>query len=290
MLRPLYALSERGGDAHGDPGGAGRGGFARSRGGRPSSRARGWWPLPTPPTCAARCSTPLRSGRCAKPGVLFLLDASQTAGAVPIDVESLGVDFLAAPGHKGLLGPQGTGILYVAPGIALKPLLHGGTGSSSESRAMPEEMPEASGGGNAQHAGHRRAVGGGALPAGTGRRPTCARTRSRSSKRCFPSLRAVSGPLLYGPMDPARARGRGFVQSGGRDGAHVGFALDEAFRHRRARGPPLRAGRAQEPGTRSRRGTVRASFGPFNTVEDAERLSEAMDGIFDLSVSAKGDP
>ena len=74
------------------------------------------------------------------PFVLLLLDASQTAGCIELDVNSLGVDLLAAPGHKGLLGPQGTGILYVRPGLNLTPLIHGGTGSHSVEREMPPEM------------------------------------------------------------------------------------------------------------------------------------------------------
>ena len=75
-------------------------------------------------------------------GALFLLDAAQTAGCMPVDVEDLGVDLLAAAGHKSLLGPMGTGFLYVAPGVNLAPTMFGGTGSYSELLAMPEEYPD----------------------------------------------------------------------------------------------------------------------------------------------------
>ena len=67
-----------------------------------------------------------------KYGVFTLVDAAQTAGVIPIDVEDLGVDFFAFTGHKGLLGPQGTGGLYVKDNIDLEPLIHGGTGTNSK--------------------------------------------------------------------------------------------------------------------------------------------------------------
>jgi cysteine desulfurase family protein len=75
-------------------------------------------------------------------GALFLLDAAQSAGCIPIDVTSLAVDLLAVPGHKGLFGPQGTGLLYVAPHVVLRPLLTGGTGSDSSSEKQPKTFPD----------------------------------------------------------------------------------------------------------------------------------------------------
>lgn len=58
-------------------------------------------------------------------GALFLVDAAQSAGYLPIDVENMAIDLLAVPGHKGLLGPGGTGLLYVAPHVPLKPVIQG---------------------------------------------------------------------------------------------------------------------------------------------------------------------
>lgn len=75
-------------------------------------------------------------------GVLFLVDAAQGAGSIKIDVEELNIDMLAFPGHKGLLGPQGTGGLYVREGIKINPLILGGTGSNSESFMQPETFPD----------------------------------------------------------------------------------------------------------------------------------------------------
>lgn len=74
-------------------------------------------------------------------GAPLLVDASQSAGLLEIDVEAMGISLLALAGHKYLLGPAGIGALWAAEGIELRPLLHGGTGSRSEQRAMPEDWP-----------------------------------------------------------------------------------------------------------------------------------------------------
>ena len=77
---------------------------------------------------------------CRQYGVPFIVDAAQSAGSLPVSLEAWQADFIAMPGHKGLLGPQGTGILLCGePGI---PLIRGGTGSASRLRDMPEELPD----------------------------------------------------------------------------------------------------------------------------------------------------
>ncbi|MCI8560497.1 MAG: aminotransferase class V-fold PLP-dependent enzyme [Dorea sp.] len=76
-------------------------------------------------------------------GVLFAVDASQTAGVFPIDVEKMNIDVLCFTGHKGLLGPQGTGGLYVRKGIAVRPLKCGGTGVQTYNKSQPARMPTA---------------------------------------------------------------------------------------------------------------------------------------------------
>ncbi len=77
---------------------------------------------------------------CREKGVPFILDAAQSAGTLPIDFEALGAEFIAMPGHKGLLGPQGTGLLLCKG--SPQPLLYGGTGSASREQNMPEELPD----------------------------------------------------------------------------------------------------------------------------------------------------
>ena len=77
---------------------------------------------------------------CRAYGVPFVMDAAQSAGSQPVDFTGLGAAFVAMPGHKGLLGPQGTGILLCKDTV--KPLLYGGTGSQSRLQTMPEELPD----------------------------------------------------------------------------------------------------------------------------------------------------
>ncbi|MCK9365315.1 MAG: aminotransferase class V-fold PLP-dependent enzyme [Syntrophales bacterium] len=74
-------------------------------------------------------------------GVLFLVDAAQTAGACSIDMEAMHIDLLAFAGHKGLYGPHGTGGLVVRPGVTLETWIEGGSGTQSEPETMPEELP-----------------------------------------------------------------------------------------------------------------------------------------------------
>lgn len=77
---------------------------------------------------------------CGQYGVPLIVDAAQSAGALPVGLERMGADFVAMPGHKGLLGPQGTGLLLCAKGA--EPLLFGGTGGNSLAKAMPAELPD----------------------------------------------------------------------------------------------------------------------------------------------------
>lgn len=85
-----------------------------------------------------------RVGRIARDhGLLFVVDASQTAGVFDIDVQDMHIDILCFTGHKGLLGPQGTGGLYAREGITVRPLLSGGSGVQTYSRTHPAQMPTA---------------------------------------------------------------------------------------------------------------------------------------------------
>ena len=79
----------------------------------------------------------------AKYNVLFIVDASQTAGVFPIDVQKMHIDILCFTGHKSLLGPQGTGGMYVREGLEVRPLLSGGSGVQTYSKTHPKEMPTA---------------------------------------------------------------------------------------------------------------------------------------------------
>jgi selenocysteine lyase/cysteine desulfurase len=75
--------------------------------------------------------------------LLFMVDSAQTAGVIPIDVDDMNIDFLAFTGHKGLLGPPGTGGYYLREGLDLNPLIYGGTGTNSAMQKQPGIWPEA---------------------------------------------------------------------------------------------------------------------------------------------------
>lgn len=80
---------------------------------------------------------------CRKRGILFIVDAAQTAGCVPVDVQAMSIDMLAFSGHKGTFGPTGTGVLYVRPGCGrLNPVFYGGTGSESYAPKHPLTSPD----------------------------------------------------------------------------------------------------------------------------------------------------
>lgn len=77
-----------------------------------------------------------------KENLIFMVDAAQSAGCLPINVKDMNIDLLAVPGHKGLLGPMGTGMLFVKEGVNLRPLKEGGTGTKSKELIHPWDYPE----------------------------------------------------------------------------------------------------------------------------------------------------
>jgi cysteine desulfurase family protein len=208
-------------------------------------------------------------------GVLFLLDAAQSAGNVPIDVVADGIDLLAVPGHKGLYGPQGTGLLYAASHVALKPLLAGGTGSNSTSEDQPESLPDGF------EAGTHNLPGIAGLKAGIefvmeqGVAVIGDHERTLVS-RAIEKLQGVAGITFHCPED---ATVRGAVLSftvAGIDSSTLAFNLDRRF------DIAVRAGLHCAP--RAHRtlgtfpdGTVRMSPGWFNTSEDIAVFADAVE-------------
>jgi len=199
-------------------------------------------------------------------GALFLLDAAQSAGSVPIDVVATPIDLLAAPGHKGLYGPQGTGLLYAAAHVFLKPLLAGGTGTNSTSEDQPDSMPDGF------EAGTHNLPGIAGLKAGMefvleqGVATIGAHERTLVNY-AIELLQGVPRVTLHCPTDPAL---RGAVLSitvEGKDSAALAFELDQRF------DIAVRAGLHCAP--RAHRtlgtfpgGTLRMSPGWFTTRED----------------------
>lgn len=198
-------------------------------------------------------------------GAVLLLDAAQTAGNWPIDVEKLGVDMLAFPGHKGLLGPQGTGGLYISPKIDLVPLLHGGTGSQSEELEQPAVRPDR------YEAGTANTVGIAGLREGV--RYILEQGPEKIyqhewelTQHLMQKLSGIAGVTLLGPEIGKPRTGLVSFVLEDRDASEVAFLLDKNY------GIAVRAGYHCTPlghmtaGTMAG-GAVRASVG-YNTVVD----------------------
>ena len=207
-------------------------------------------------------------------GALFLLDAAQTAGVLPIDVQVLGVDLLAFPGHKGLLGPTGTGGLYVAPEVRLWPSRQGGTGTRSEELRQPPELPEG------LEAGTVNTVGiaglGAALRYLNERgRESIQRHEAALTERLREGLRGIPGLRVYGPPDSQRQVATVSITLGGWEPVDLGAVLDTSF------GICVRPGLHCAPlahrtlGTYPQ-GTVRFSPGPFTTEEEIDAAVKAL--------------
>ncbi|MCM3702573.1 aminotransferase class V-fold PLP-dependent enzyme [Paenibacillus macerans] len=213
-------------------------------------------------------------------GAVLLLDASQTAGSYPIDVKDLVIDMLAFPGHKGLLGPQGTGGLYIDPGIDLEPLLHGGTGSQSEEREQPAVRPDR------YEAGTGNAPGIAGLGAGVGYvlnegvQNLC-RKEWDLTQKLMEQLLAIKGVSILGPEPGEPRTGIVAFTIAGRDASELAFTLDREF------GIAVRAGYHCSPLGHETAGTleggaVRASVGYNTTNSDVEALTAALNSITKL--------
>lgn len=214
-------------------------------------------------------------------GILFLVDASQTAGLVPIDVQGMNVDLLAAPGHKSLYGPQGTGFLYVGRGIEIRPLKEGGTGTDSESDEQPVALP------HALESGTLNTPGIAGLGAGVSfvLQEGVERIRKREmqlTRQLMGGLKKLKGVRLYGP----EAEGRVPVVSfnvGSMNPAEVAFLLDEMYRIAVRSGLHCAPQAHRTLGTFPF-GTVRASMGFFNTGEEMDALLRALRTILALKI------
>lgn len=206
-------------------------------------------------------------------GLLLVVDAAQTAGARPIDVQELGIDVLCFTGHKGLLGPQGTGGLYVRPGVQVRPLVVGGSGVHSFSEEHPAEMP------TALEAGTLNVPGLAGLGAGVrwileqGVEALCEKEETLT-RLFYENVRDIPGVALYGAFDGPRAPIVS-LNLQGEDSARVADALWEEF------GVCVRAGAHCAPRMHQALGTVeqgvvRFSFSHQNTREEVLLAAQAL--------------
>lgn len=213
-----------------------------------------------------------------KRGIPFLADTAQTAGCLDIDAEEMQADMIAFSGHKGLMGPLGTGGLYVKNPDALEPFALGGTGSKSESTSQPDFMPDKF------HSGTMNTPAIAALTTGVN---FVLRHGAGAIGEYEASLAEIFRDNLMNMKNVT-------VYGGKESVATVAFNVDglsseETFERLKGKAA-LRAGYHCAPlahkalGT-SKTGVVRASFGFFNTKKDAKRISEL---VYKISRDLKG--
>jgi cysteine desulfurase/selenocysteine lyase len=213
--------------------------------------------------------------------IYFLVDAAQSAGCVRIDVQKTGIDLLAFPGHKGLFGPPGTGGLYIAEGVELRPLKYGGTGSHSDLDTMPEVVPD------------RFESGTSNLPAIAGLNAGLEFILQKSideirhhemelTQLFINKVSELDGITIYGSLERWYRVATVAINIEDCDPMELGHALQEVY------GIICRAGLHCAPDAHKTIGTfpygcVRFSFGYFNTTEEVEKLISALSQIIQIT-------
>lgn len=227
----------------------------------------------------------LEVGRIARDtGVVYLIDAAQSAGHLPIDVSSLNADLVACPGHKGLLGPLGTGLLFIRPELApsLRSTRQGGTGTRSEEETQPEQLPDK------YESGNHNAPGLIGLAAALEWLIAQPLDSSRAheislTQQLLDGLQAISKIKVHGPVS---ARGRvGVVSISIPDmEPHIIATLLDDMAHIEVRaGLHCAPGAHRALGTLDAGGTVRLSVGRFTTEQEIQLAVETLGQIADFS-------
>lgn len=210
-------------------------------------------------------------------GILYMVDGAQSAGFLDIDVEKMNIDLLALAGHKSLLGPPGTGALYVKKGIHLKTLIEGGTGSESESVYQPAMLPDAHESGTA----NMPALAG--LGAGLQWIQNKGIGHIRKHERelltvLINGLQSIPSVKMYGPCNIHQQVPVVSFNISDKGSSEVAFELDRQYNIATRSGLHCAPLAHQTIGTLEQ-GTVRLSLGCFNTLEDIEKTVEAIGQI-----------
>jgi cysteine desulfurase / selenocysteine lyase len=224
---------------------------------------------------------PAMAAAAAENGVPFVVDASQSAGHVPLVLSAMGAAAVAMPGHKGLLGPTGTGLLYLAPDVEVEPLIRGGTGSRSESEYQPDFAPDR------YESGTLNAMGIAGLGAAAEylREVGIERIRARLTelgRRFRDGFAGSEGVTLQGPVDPADSVGIASLNVAGVPCATAARLLDDEW------GVMTRAGLHCAPAAHrtlgtAPEGTLRLSWGHDTTEQEIDVAVEAV-----LAVAGRG--
>lgn len=214
-------------------------------------------------------------------GVLVLVDAAQSAGTVSLDLSAVPVDMVAFAGHKGLLGPPGTGGLYVRPELDLKPWREGGTGSHSEMDLHPDTMPERLEAGTLNSPGLAGLYEGIKFIEETGL-DTIREHELALRARLRRKLEEIDGITIYGPAAAERCSSVLSFTLAGIDCGQIGYILESSFGILCRTGLHCAPMAHQAIGTFPQ-GTVRLSPGYFNSIADVDYLAGAIAEIAALA-------
>ena len=209
----------------------------------------------------------------ARSGRIFFVDAAQGAGVMDLDVRKLNIDMMAFPGHKGLLGPMGTGALYVRPGIELAPIMEGGTGTESRSRSQPCVFPEGYEAGtiNAPAIIGLGYLAGFVYKVGP---EVIGRYEEDLICRLEEKIRNMKGVSVYGPA-PGKKTGISLININGISAEEVTTMLSETYGIA-VRGGYHCAGLAHKTIGTWDKGAVRISAGLYNTKKEIDFLCDAL--------------
>ena len=207
-------------------------------------------------------------------GAILIVDASQTAGALPIDMEAMGIDVLCFTGHKGLMGPQGTGGLCVRPGVEIEPWKVGGSGVHSYDRRQPREYPTRLEAGTLN--GHGIAGLSAALDflQEVGLEAIEAKERALMD-RFYQAVSAMDGVTVYGDFSQARRSAIVALNIRDYDSAAVSDELSETYGIATRPGAHCAPRMHRALGTTDR-GAVRFSFSWFNTQDEVDEAIQAV--------------
>jgi cysteine desulfurase family protein len=210
--------------------------------------------------------------------ILFLVDAAQTAGVIPIDIQGLHIDLLALPGHKGLLGPTGTGGLYVAPDVKIGPWREGGTGGDSSSPTQPAEYPYFLEGGTPNVLGVAGLAAGIQYVEAEGMEKIQSH-ETALTEYLWHKLDEIGGIEVFGHRDAKRRVGTLSFRSHVLSAVEIGAILDQSFDIAIRPGLHCAPYIHQSIGSFNEGGLVRVSPGPFNTQADMDALTAALKEI-----------
>jgi cysteine desulfurase family protein len=207
-------------------------------------------------------------GWCRKAGALFIVDASQTAGVFPIDMERDMIDILCFTGHKGLMGPQGTGGMCVRKGVGIRPLLSGGSGIMTYSRTHPDSMP------TALEAGTLNAHGLAGLRASLTyiREQGVDEIREKEialMRRFYDQVKTIPGVRIYGDFEQEQRAAVVALNLGDEDSGEVSDYLAQEHEIYTRSGGHCAPLMHETLGTREQ-GAVRFSFSHFNREEEVD--------------------